>query len=81
MNAAVGGQQLPEIVALRGGVWDGARALRDGRSGRFKQPVQVLFRHTTYHGASNGRRLPPGPFPEVMQNMRDDSRQKNFGIA
>lgn len=72
VNAAVGGQQLPEIVALRGGVWDRAQSFLDGRSGCSKQQVQVLFLHTTYHGASNGRRLPPRPFPEVMQNMQRD---------
>jgi outer membrane protein assembly factor BamB len=72
MNAAVGGQQLPEIVALRGGVWDRAQSLLDSRPGYSRQQVQVLFLHTTYHGASNGRRLPPRPFPEVMQNMQRD---------
>ena len=72
INAAVGGQQLPEIVALRGGVWDHAQSLLDRRPGYSRQQVQVLFLHTTYHGASNGRRLPPRPFPEVMQNMQRD---------
>jgi hypothetical protein len=72
INAAVGGQQLPEIVALRGGVWDRAQSLLDSRPGYSRQQVQVLFLHTTYHGASNGRRIPPRPFPEVMQNMQRD---------
>jgi len=72
INAAVGGQQLPEIVALRGGVWDHAQSLLDRRPGYSRQQVQVLFLHTTYHGANNGRRLPPRPFPEVMQNMQRD---------
>lgn len=71
INAAVGGQQLPEIVALRGGVWDHAQSLL-GRPGYSLHQVQVLFLHTTYHGANNGRRLPPRPFPEVMQNMQRD---------
>ena len=40
---AVGGQQLPEIVALRGGVWDHAQSLLDRRPGYSKQQVPVLF--------------------------------------
>lgn len=72
INAAVGGQQLPEIVALHGGVWDHAQSLLDRRPGYSRQQVQVLFLHTTYHGANNSRRLPPRPFPEVMRNMQRD---------
>ena len=63
INAAVGGQQLPEIVGLSGGVWDRAQSLLDGRPGYSGRQVQVLFLHTTYHGADNSRRLPPGRFP------------------
>lgn len=43
--------------------------LRDGRQ------VQVLFPHTTYHGASDRGRVPPRPFPEVMQNMQWDLKK------
>jgi len=72
INAAVGGQQLPEIVGLQGGVWDRVQSLLDGRPGYSARQVQVLFLHTTYHGAGNPRRAPPRPFPDVMRNMQRD---------
>ena len=71
LNAAVGGQQLPEIRALRGRVWDLATQLLS-RPGYSPKQVQVLFLHTTYHGANNGSHRPPGPFPETMQQMQKD---------
>jgi hypothetical protein len=70
LNAAVGGQQLPEISQLQGRVWDRATQLLD-RPGYSAQQVQVLFLHTTYHGASN-RAGRPAVFPERMQEMRRD---------
>lgn len=69
LNAAVGGQQLPEIVRLEGPVWDMAGKLTR-RPGYSPQQVQVLFLHTTYHGWKNQRREPPGPFPRTMQQMQ-----------
>jgi len=71
LNAAVGGQQLPEIVQLQGRVWDKAKELLS-RPGYSPQQVQVLFFHTTYHGASNKDQVPPGEFPEKMQRMQHD---------
>lgn len=71
LNAAVGGQQLPQIVQLQGPVWDRARELTT-RQGYSPQQVQVLFLHTTYHGARNHDRTPPGPFPETMRRMQRD---------
>ena len=70
LNAAVGGQQLPEISQLQGRVWDRATQLLD-RPGYSAQQVQVLFLHTTYPGASN-RAGRPAVFPERMQEMRRD---------
>ncbi len=72
VNAAVGGQQLPQIVTLQGGVWDRARSLLEDRPGYSRQQVQVLFLHTTYHGAGNPGRVPPRPFPENMRQMERD---------
>ena len=72
VNAAVGGQQLPQIVTLQGGVWERARSLLENRPGYSRQQVQVLFLHTTYHGAGNPRRDPPRPFPENMRQMERD---------
>ena len=71
LDAAVGGQQLPEIRPLKGRVWDKAAALLD-RPGYSPCQVQVLFLHTTYPGAHNQAKRPPGPFPETMQKMRQD---------
>jgi len=71
LNAAVDGQQLPEILTLCGGVWDRAQSLLD-RPGYSQRQVQVLFLHTTYHGARNRRQTPPGPFPDTMQAMQRD---------
>jgi len=70
LNAAVGGQQLPEISQLQGRVWDRATELV-GRPGYSVKQVQVLFLHTTYHRASN-RDHRPAVFPERMQEMRRD---------
>ncbi len=72
VNAAVGGQQLPQIVTFQGGVWDRARSLLEDRPGHSRQQVQVLFLHTTYHGAGNPRRDPPRPFPAEMRKMERD---------
>lgn len=71
LNAAVGGQQLPEIRALRGKVWDRAAELVS-RPGCSPRQVQVLFLHTTYHGWKNVRGEPPRPFPQTMHAMRRD---------
>jgi len=71
VNAAVGGQQLPEIHQLRGGVWDRAQQMLRKRECSPRE-VQVLFLHTTYHPWSNRRESPPGPFPETMERMRRD---------
>jgi len=68
INAAVGGQQLPEIRQLRGPVWAKAEQLL-ARGGHSAKQVQVLFLHTTWHGAGNARGTPPGPFPATMQEM------------
>jgi hypothetical protein len=71
LNAAVGGNQLPEIVRLQGPVWDKAQKLstRDGYS---PLQVQVLFLHTTYHGWKNQAQAAPAPFPDSMQKMQAD---------
>lgn len=71
LNAAVGGQQLPQIVRLEGPVWDSAQKLIN-QPGYSPQQVQVLFLHTTYHGAGNRNRTPPGEFPKTMQEMQRD---------
>jgi hypothetical protein len=71
LNAAVGGQQLPQIVQLQGRVWDLAQKLTT-QPGYSPQQVQVLFLHTTYHGAGNRGRVPPGEFPQTMQRMQRD---------
>lgn len=72
INAAVGGQQLPEISTFSGGVWANAERLLAKRPGYSAKQVQVLFLHTTYHGASNRRQMPPRPFPETMRQMQRD---------
>ena len=71
LDAAGGGQQLPEIRPLKGPVWNKAAQLL-ARPGYSPRQVQVLFLHTTYHGAHNGGKRPPGPFPQTMQKMRQD---------
>ena len=71
LNAAVGGQQLPQIVRLQGPVWDLATKL-NSRPGYSAAQVQVLFLHTTWHGARNAHRDPPGEFPQRMQQMQRD---------
>jgi len=71
INAAVGGQQLPEIHQLKGKVWDRASRLL-GRPGYSAKQVQVLFFHTTYHGWKNVKNAPPELFPESMEQMRND---------
>jgi hypothetical protein len=71
LNAAIGGQQLPEIVQLQGRVWDRAQELTT-EPGRSPRQVQVLFLHTTYHRANNLHGTPPGPFPERMREMQRD---------
>jgi len=71
LNAAVGGQQLPQLRQLKGPVWDRAAKLLE-RPGYSPKQVQVLFLHTTWHGAGNRPGNPPGPFPETMQQMQRD---------
>jgi hypothetical protein len=70
LNAAVGGNQLPEISRLQGPVWDSA-ARQLSRPGYSDKQVQVLFLHTTYHGAGNGGGM-PARFPERMEDMKRD---------
>jgi hypothetical protein len=70
VNAAVGGQQLPEISRLEGPVWQHAAKLLS-EPGYSPKQVQVLFLHTTYHSASN-RRLIPAQFPQRMEMMQRD---------
>ena len=71
VNAAVGGQQLPEISQLQGKVWDKAAKLLSAPATSDKQ-VQVLFFHTTYHTWKNQANVPPRPFPQTMQQMQAD---------
>jgi len=71
INAAVGGQQMPQLRQLRGPVWDKAQRMLE-RPGYSPKQVQVLFLHTTWHGAGNRGGMPPGPFPETMQQMQRD---------
>jgi len=71
LNAAVGGQQLPEIVQLQGKVWDQQKKLLSAPGLSDKQ-VQVVFFHTTYHTWKNKDNAAPRPFPQVMQNMQAD---------
>lgn len=72
LNAAMGGQQLLEMLGFQGGVWDRAQRLLDRRPGYSPQQVQVLFLHTTYHGPVNAAGVPPRPFPEGMRHMQRD---------
>lgn len=69
VNAAVGGQQLPQIVELKGKVWDKAADLLAQRDMTAAQ-VQMLFLHTTWHGAVNRQQAPPPEFPATMQEMQ-----------
>jgi hypothetical protein len=71
VNAAVGGQQLHEIVQLQGKVWDKAEELLV-RPGYSPSQVQILFFHTTYHTAKNKESMPVSPFPQHMQSMQRD---------
>ncbi|HET7089330.1 MAG TPA: hypothetical protein VFL17_11805 [Anaerolineae bacterium] len=71
LNAAVGGNQLPEIAQLQGDVWNWAQELTT-QPGYSSLQVQVLFLHTTYHGCCNDAGLPPGEFPASMQAMQRD---------
>jgi len=71
VNAAVGGQQLPEIAQLQGKVWDQAKKLLSAPGSSDRQ-VQVLFLHTTYHTWKNQAQVPPRPFPQTMQQMQAD---------
>ena len=71
LNAAIGGQQLPQIVRLEGPVWDKARKLTT-RDGYAPAQVQVLFLHTTYHGWKNVTNAPVEPFPKTMESMQSD---------
>lgn len=71
LNAAIGGNQLPEISRLQGSVWGLAGNLLS-KPGYSPKQVQVLFLHTTYHGANNKGRLEPRPFPEAMEQMTRD---------
>lgn len=69
LNAAVGGQQLPQIVELKGKVWDKASDLLAQQNLAATQ-IQALFLHTTWVGASNREKQPPGEFPVEMQTMQ-----------
>lgn len=71
INAAVGGNQLPEIRQLKGAVWDKAAKLLS-QPGYGPAQVQVLFLHTTYHGAGNRGNVPARPFPQTMRQMQAD---------
>jgi len=71
LNAAVGGQQLPQIRQLAGPVWTQAERLLS-RPGYSAKQVQVLFLHTTWHGAGNRGNTPPEPFPDEMKQMQKD---------
>jgi hypothetical protein len=71
LNAAVGGQQIPQLRELQGKVWDKATELLS-QPGLSAKQVQVLFFHPTYHGAKNKDQMPPEVFPEEMQRMRQD---------
>jgi hypothetical protein len=52
-------------------VWAKAEKMLD-RPGYSPAQVQVLFLHTTYHGAGNRGNVPPRPFPETMRRMEQD---------
>lgn len=71
INAAVGGNQLPEIRRLRGPVWERAQKALS-QPGYSPKQVQVLFLHTTYHGANNRGGTPARPFPRTMKDMETD---------
>lgn len=71
LNAAVGGNQLPEIATLEGGVWNQAAEVI-GQAGYSPLQVQVLFLHTTYHGCCNDEGTPPEEFPSYMEAMQSD---------
>jgi len=71
LNAAMGGQQLPEISTLSGKVWDKAAELLSAPAHSPNQ-VQVLFFHTTYHGWKNLDNKKMRAFPELMQQMNAD---------
>jgi len=73
LNAGVVTQQLPQIVQLKGGVWDrSAELLKNGNLSN--KQVQVLFLHTTQHSARNELWLPPEKFPDCMRKMQKDMR-------
>ena len=71
LNAAVGGNQLPEIRYFKSPVWKKAESLL-ARPGYSPLQVQVLFLHTTYNGAVNSSHAPPRSFPEDMKKMQGD---------
>jgi hypothetical protein len=71
LNAAVGGQQLPEIVQLQGKVWDRQKQLLTA-PGLSARQVQVVFFHTTYHPWKNTTKAVPRPFPQTMEKMQAD---------
>jgi hypothetical protein len=71
LNAAIGGQQLPQLRELQGKVWDRAATLL-AQPGFSPLQVQALFLHTTYHGANNREAMPAGEFPGRMQEMKLD---------
>ncbi len=71
LNAAVGGEQLPQIATLQGPVWEQAQQLTS-QPGYSPLQVQALFLHTTYHGCCNDEGIPPGEFPASMQAMQQD---------
>ncbi|GMV83463.1 MAG: hypothetical protein AMXMBFR7_46470 [Planctomycetota bacterium] len=71
LNGAVSGNQLPQLMNEQGRVWTllNNQVKRPGYS---PLQVQVLFLHTTYHGANNKGNQPAGPFPGEMQKMQSD---------
>jgi hypothetical protein len=71
LNAAIGGQMLPQLLALGGPVWSKARELTS-QSGYSATQVQVVFLHTTYPGAVNAFKVPPPHFPQTMRQMARD---------
>ncbi|MEW5938334.1 MAG: hypothetical protein AB1750_01620 [Chloroflexota bacterium] len=71
LNAAMGGEQLPQIAALEGGVWNRADELTS-QPGYSRLQVQALFLHTTYHGCCNDTGMPPEAFHDSMVAMQSD---------
>lgn len=71
VSAAVDGNQLQQIRNFRGDVWRKANELMS-RPGYSSNQVQILFLHTTYHGAANQAKAAPDDFPAKMKRMQED---------